>query len=166
MKLFDHYNRIIEGKLRTLGIRSSIHVDLTFENNLNNILQEFLIAFGAGLTLDQALKSTLDKASVDQTLSRLISTSTTAIDALNDYALILDRKEVWRFVRLINQYQITGSATTIQAIERLHDELWQNKLLAIRKKSEVVTVQLTFLLMFSLISVILVSITPVLLFLR
>ena len=166
MRLFDEYNRIIEEKLHAYGIRPADKRDCTFEKELHNMLQEFLIAFGAGLTLDQALRSTLEKVNNDQTLIRLLNASTTAIEALNDYALLIDRKEVWRFVRLVNQYQITGSTTTIQAIERLHDELWQNKLLAIRKKSEVVTVQLTFLLMLSLISVIVVSITPVILFLR
>jgi hypothetical protein len=136
---------------------------LPFEAELSHFIQEFLINYGAGMTLEKALKLTLSTQCRDELLIRQLAVSSNTIQALNHYATLQDRKEVWRFVRLINQFHITGSLSTIAALEKYHDELWQMKLIRVRKKSESVTIQLTFLLMLSLISVIIVVLTPIIL---
>lgn len=138
---------------------------LPFEAELSHFIQEFLINYGAGITLEKALRLTLSTQCRDDLLHRQIAVSSSAVQALNQYATLQDRKEIWRFVRLINQFHITGSLSTIAALEKYHDELWQMKLIRVRKKSESVTIQLTFLLMLSLISVIIVVLTPIIMIL-
>ncbi len=138
---------------------------LPFEAELSHFIQEFLINYGAGITLEKALRLTLSTQCRDDLLHRQITVSSSAVQALNQYATLQDRKEIWRFVRLINQFHITGSLSTIAALEKYHDELWQMKLIRVRKKSESVTIQLTFLLMLSLISVIIVVLTPIIMIL-
>lgn len=136
-----------------------------FEEELSQIIQSFIINYGSGMTLEQALNITLVSGSKDETLLKQLQIAPQSIDALNRYAVEVENKEIWRFVRLINQLHLTGSAITRLALEKYHDELWSNKLSDIRKKSEKVSVQLTFLLMLSLISVIIVVITPIFLLL-
>lgn len=138
---------------------------LPFEAELSHFIQEFLINYGAGITLEKALRLTLSTQCRDDLLHRQIAVSSSAVQALNQYATLQDRKEIWRFVRLINQFHITGSLSTIAALEKYHDELWHMKLIRVRKKSESVTIQLTFLLMLSLISVIIVVLTPIIMIL-
>ncbi len=137
----------------------------SFEVELSHFIQEFLITYGAGITLDKALRLTLTSQSHDSLLNKQLAVSSNAVQGLNQYATLQDRKEIWRFVRLINQFQITGSQSTIAALEKYHDELWQMKLIRVRKKSESITIQLTFLLMLSLISVIIVVLTPIIMIL-
>ena len=136
-----------------------------FESELSQIIQSFIINYGCGMTLEQALAITLTNGSKDPTLLKHIHVSPHAIEGINRYALEVENKEIWRFVRLINQLHLTGSTITRLALEKYHDELWENKLSNVRKKSEKVSVQLTFLLMLSLISVIIVVITPIMLLL-
>lgn len=136
-----------------------------FENELSQIIQSFIINYGCGMTLEQALAITLSNGSSDPSLLKHLQISPHAIEGINRYALAVENKEIWRFVRLINQLHLTGSTITRIALEKYHDELWENKLSEVRKKSEKVSVQLTFLLMLSLISVIIVVITPIILLL-
>ncbi len=147
------------------GIYKKKAIILPFEAELSHFIQEFLINYGAGITLEKALRLTLSTQCCDDMLHRQIAVSSSAVQALNQYATLQDRKEIWRFVRLINQFHITGSLSTIAALEKYHDELWQMKLIRVRKKSESVTIQLTFLLMLSLISVIIVVLTPIIMIL-
>ena len=147
--------------LDNVGLYKKKVAILPFEAELSHFIQEFLINYGAGITLDKALRLTLTTQCRDEQLTRQLTVSSSAVQALNHYASLQDRKEIWRFVRLINQFHITGSQSTIAALEKYHDELWHLKLIRVRKKSESVTIQLTFLLMLSLISVIIVVLTPI-----
>jgi hypothetical protein len=171
-KLISRVTQNIESKrdwcfiwLDKAGIYKKKEALLPFEAELSNFIQEFLINYGAGITLEKALKLTLSTQCRDDLLHRQIAVSSSAVQALNQYATLQDRKEIWRFVRLINQFHITGSLSTIAALEKYHDELWQMKLIRVRKKSESITIQLTFLLMLSLISVIIVVLTPIIMIL-
>ncbi len=162
----------IDSKLNTLfgwldkvGLYKKKVAIMPFEAELPHFIQEFLINYGAGITLDKALRLTFTTQCHDALLSKQLTSSSSAVQALNQYATLQDRKEIWRFVRLINQFHITGSLSTIAALEKYHDELWQMKLIRVRKKSELVTIQLTFLLMLSLISVIIVVVTPIIMLL-
>lgn len=164
-RLLDSANHNIDTWIGKCGLYKKKIAISPFEAELSHFIQEFLINYGAGITLDKALKLTLTTQCHDAQLNKQLAVSNSAVQALNQYATLKDRKEIWRFVRLINQFHITGSQSTIVALEKYHDELWQMKLLSVRKKSESVTIQLTFLLMLSLISVIIVVLTPVIMLL-
>jgi len=163
-KIDSNFNKLLTW-LEKIGVYKRKVVISPFEAELSHFIQEFLINYGAGITLDKALRLTFTTHCRDALLSKQLSGSSSAVQALNQYATHQDRKEIWRFVRLINQFHITGSLSTISALEKYHDELWQMKLVRVRKKSESVTIQLTFLLMLSLISVIIVVLTPIIMIL-
>lgn len=158
-------NEKLDQHLIRLGLSKPKKKMSHFENELPVFIQEFLINYGAGITLDRSLKLTLSAHKTDELLEKQLSINTSAIEALNKFATQQDCKEVWRFVKLINQLHLTGAITTIAALEKYHDELWQNKLTKARMKSEKISILLTFLLMLSLISVIMVVLTPVMLML-
>lgn len=154
-------NDLIDHGLVNIGLKKpSVHLT-AFEKNLSSFIQEFLINYSAGVTLEHALKMTIESSCTDEVLVKSVKVYPSVIEALNQFALKVDRKEVWRFVRLVNQKETTGSETTLFALEKLHDELWQQKLIGAKKKSEQISIQLTFLLMLSLISVIITVIAPI-----
>ena len=165
MKYFDNLNRQLDEQLMKLGFFKRKTVVSPFESELSVFIQEFLINYEAGITLDKALRLTATTQCRDYQFNRQLNLSNNAIEAINQFAALQDRKEVWRFTRLINQIHMTGSHSALDALSRYHDELWQSKLTQVRKKSEIVTIQLTFLLMLSLISVIIVVLTPIMLIL-
>ena len=165
MKVFDTLNLKIENWLISKKLYYPKKEMPYFEKHLGDFIQEFLLSHGAGMSLDKALKVTVNTQCKDDLLNKEISICSNAIEAFNRYAIASERKEVWRFVRLINQLHLTGSKSSLEALERYHDELWLAKLSNAKKKSEKITIQLTFLLMLSLISVIIVVIAPIMMML-
>lgn len=165
MKAFDTLNEKLDRWLLAHRIAIKRPKPPTLESELSQVIQSFIINYGCGMTLEQALDVTLSSSSKDAHLLKHIHAAPNAIDGINRYAMAVESKEIWRFVRLINQFHMTGSTITRLALEKYHDELWENQLSYVRKKSEKVSVQLTFLLMLSLISVIIVVITPIMLLL-
>jgi len=163
MKYFDTLNQKVDEVLLKFGFFKHKTTISIFERELSIFIQEFLINYEAGVTLDRALRLTANSQCKDLEFIRQLNISNNAIDGINHFAALQDRKEVWRFTRLVNQIQLTGSHSALEALSKYHDELWQSKLSLARKKSEIVTIQLTFLLMLSLISVIIVVITPIML---
>lgn len=154
-------NESLDQRLVRLGIKKP-SVQLTaFEKNLSDFIQEFLINYSSGVTLEYALKMTIESQGTDDVLMQHVKVYPSVIEALNHFAATIDRKEIWRFVRLVNQKEVTGSNVTLSALEKYHDELWQNKLVGAKKKSERISIGLTFLLMLSLISVIITVIAPI-----
>ncbi|MDO4799591.1 MAG: hypothetical protein Q4A52_03620 [Bacillota bacterium] len=119
------------------------------------ILQELILTIRSGATLEEAMRRCLPE--------RLRVEGMGAFDSLSLYAQKVNKKAVWRFFRLISQYRANGSLSSMDAMEKYHDELWQLRLVEIRKKAEEVSLKLTLLLMLSLISVIAVIMTPVVL---
>lgn len=158
-------NEKLDQYLIHLGLKQPKKKVSHFEKELPVFIQEFLINYGAGITLERSLKLTFNAHRTDELLEKQLGINTSAIEALNKFATQQDRKEVWRFVKLINQLHLTGAITSITALEKYHEELWQNKLTNARMKSEKISILLTFLLMLSLISVIMVVLTPVMLML-
>lgn len=131
------------------------------EENLHEIIQSFLIHSSTGMTVEQSLHAAI--GDTEWIPDAFMKSADSTYQALNRYCTALNRKEVWRFVRLINQMHRTGSTATLPALEKYHDELWSVRLARIRKRSEIIALQMTFLLMLSLISVIVVVIAPVML---
>ena len=166
MKLFDALNYKIDSHLQRMGILAKHKSIGSFEADMPVFIQEFLITYGAGITLERALSLTLSTQCKDLDLLSEISEGCTTLESLNQYAIKQDNKEIWRFVRLLNQFHITGATSTVSALEKFHDELWNQRLVKARKKSEQVSLQLTFLLMLSLISVIIVVLAPIMMILN
>ena len=129
------------------------------------MIQEFIITYETGVSLENSLKQAFETFTLDETFNLYKKIETNYTDLFNRYAFARDDKEIWRFTRLISQLKITGSQTAATALEKFHDELWSNLSVNAKIKSEKVTVLLTFILMLSLISVITVVITPILLIL-
>ncbi|OJV64616.1 MAG: hypothetical protein BGO41_13510 [Clostridiales bacterium 38-18] len=136
-----------------------------FDKHLPSLIQEFIITYETGVSLENALKQAFETFNMDEVFNAQKKISTNYIELFNHYAFKRDDKEIWRFTRLISQLKKTGSQTAATALEKFHDELWQNLSVNAKLKSEKVTIQLTFILMLSLISVITVVITPILLIL-
>lgn len=157
----EKMNASIDHGLVHIGLKKPSVQISSFEKNLSSFIQEFLINYSAGITLEHALKMTIESSCTEDALVKSVRVYPSVIEALNQYALKVDRKEIWRFIRLVNQKETTGSETTLFALEKFHDELWQQKLIGAKKKSEQISIQLTFLLMLSLISVIITVIAPI-----
>ena len=161
IKILEKSNAVLDEMLIRYNLKKPKTDVSAFEKNLSIFIQEFLINYSSGITLERALKLTVESQCQDEELKKLIKVYPSVIESINLFAVRKDRKEIWRFVRLINQTEMTGSLTTVDALEKLHDELWQQKLVKAKKKSEQISIQLTFLLMLSLISVIITVITPI-----
>lgn len=161
LKRIENLNAKIDAMLIRFKLKKPKRLISSFEKDLSTFIQEFLINHSSGITLERALKMTVESQCQDVELKKMIKVYPSVIESLNLFATRKDRKEIWRFVRLINQTEITGSSTTIDALEKYHDELWQQKLVSAKKKSEQISIQLTFLLMLSLISVIITVVTPI-----
>lgn len=162
LKQLDELNQKLENWLYAKKLIRPKKIVPYFESHMGDYIQEFLLNHGSGMPLEKALRKTRTK---DAILLKELSVCQNAVEAFNRFAVLVERKEVWRFVRLINQLHYSGSKSSLEALERFHDELWHSKLSRAKKKSEKISVQLTFLLMFSLISVIIVVIAPVMMIL-
>lgn len=161
MKRLDELNAALDAHMVKwhLKKKSPSH----FELRLSTFIQSLILNLNSGLTLDQALKMTIVHLDNAETLIKELNIRKSAVLALHYYAISLSSDRVWRLTRLIEQSHRTGSNHLLLALEKYNDELWKEKMDIIRKKSETVSVQLTFLLMLSLISVIVVVIAPVVL---
>ncbi len=127
-------------------------------NDLARTIQVLLISLESGSTMDSALHHSLDNG--------ILISDITAVESLNKYAIQLNNKEFFRFVRMVNQYHKNGSVSTLGALEKYYDELCLMQMAAIKKKAEETSVKLTLLLMLSLVSIIVVVMTPVVMMLQ
>lgn len=135
-----------------------------FKVELASFIQEILLNMTCDMTIESAIKGAIlgNKDNPNfETLNLKISKQISAINALNLFALECNFHELWKLSRLINQNFITGSDSTYAALERFHDELWAQKLQNVRILSEKASLYLTFLLMLSLFSVIMVVVAPI-----
>ena len=135
-----------------------------FKIELANFIQEILLNMTCDMTIESAIKGAIVANKDNQNFHALnlkITKQISAINALNLFALECNFHELWKLSRLINQNFLTGSDSTYAALERFHDELWEQKLQNVRILSEKASLYLTFLLMLSLFSVIMVVVAPI-----
>jgi hypothetical protein len=158
----DEKNQIID---TWFGLSKASKKKTLLDKHLPSLIQEFIITYETGVSLENSLKQAFETFNMDETFNVHKRISSNYIELFNRYAFERDDKEIWRFTRLISQLKKTGSQTAASALEKFHDELWINLSVNAKIKSEKVTVQLTFILILSLISVITVVITPILLIL-
>jgi hypothetical protein len=159
MKRFDQLNGKIDDFLIKKKIKKKPQTD--FEKHLHLFIQSFLLNLGCDMTLEDALKRSILYSSDDEQMIRVLKVHQNSVDALNQYAIACDSQSLWRFSRLVNQCYHTGGTQLYASLERFHDELWTEKLSEVKRHSEKVSVQLTFLLTLSLISVIIVVVAPI-----
>ncbi|GAU78995.1 hypothetical protein [Fusibacter sp. 3D3] len=135
-----------------------------FSMELPSFIQEIILNMTCDMTIESAVKGAImsnkDNANFDALMLK-IGKQISAINALNLFALECNFHDLWKLSRLINQNFLTGSDNTYAALERFHDELWDKKLQNVRIASERASLYLTFVLMLSLFSVIVVVITPI-----
>lgn len=126
--------------------------------DLIKTIQVLLVNLEAGCTLEKSLNNSLGPEFLIQ--------GKTNVEALNTKSVLYNDKDLFRFVRLINQYHINGSQNSLSALEKLLGELYTKKMAEIKKRAEKVTILLTLLLMLSLFSIIIVVVTPVFVMLK
>lgn len=150
--------RYIKGKLqnllkifkhKTAGDKDKIGFDLS------KIIQVIVINLETGTTLVNALETAAGEYFYIRDVSIL--------DTINKKAVLFNNKDFYRFVRLINDYHRNGSPSTISALQTMYGDLCMQEMSKIKMKAEQATVKLTLLLMLSLISIVLVVLTPVML---
>lgn len=134
-----------------------------FENNQTDFLQSLLLNLNSGMTLEEALQSAIKSAHYAPELIHQTHLRQSAISGLNHFSFIEASDKVWKMTRLINQTHKTGNSNLVYALNKLYEELWIEKTSEFKKKSEKVSIQLTFLLMLSLISVIAIVVSPIIL---
>lgn len=132
-----------------------------FEKNQTDFLQSLLLNLNSGMTLEEALKYSIRSAEYAPQLLQQANLRQSAILGLNHFSVIESSDQVWRMTRLINQTHKTGNSNLVYALNKLYEELWMEKTSEFKKKSERVSIQLTFLLMLSLISVIAIVVSPI-----
>lgn len=161
MKQLKKYNHWIDSKLIQWHVKK--HPKSDFEKEFIDFLQLLLMNINGGLILEDALMLSINTIKSAHELNQQALRHQSAIKGLNFYANTLNNEHVWRLTRLLNQAHKTGSDHLEQALEKMYANLWTEKTANFKKKSEQVSVGLTFLLMLSLISVIVVVISPILL---
>ena len=158
----DSYNEKLDAFLYTHKIKKVKPHPFSVE--LPSFIQEIILNMTCDMTTESAVKGAIisnrDNPNFES-LSLKIDKQISAINALNMFALECNFHDLWKLSRLINQNFLTGSANTYSALERFHDELWDQKLQNVKIASERASLYLTFVLMLSLFSVIMVVITPI-----
>jgi len=150
---------LIKNKLKS----EPIHI---FVKEIPQFTQEVTLNLNCGVTLENAITTTINTHRKDlaySELDKLCLVYKNAITALNIFALSVKNTDMWRLTRLFNQIQSTGSYVTITALEQFYNDIWNQQLEAAKMKSEKITLMLTFLLMLSFISVIIVIVAPIIL---
>lgn len=132
-----------------------------FEKNQTDFLQSLLLNLNSGMTLEEALQFAIKSAHYAPELLQQAQLRQSAIFGLNHFSVIESSDQVWRMTRLINQSHKTGNSNLVYTLNKLYEELWMEKTSEFKKKSEKVSIQLTFLLMLSLISVIIIVVSPI-----
>lgn len=128
------------------------------EVDLIKTIQILLVNLEAGCPLEKSLENALG--------SDFVIKGSSYVESLNTKSLLVNNKDLFRFVRLINQYHLNGSQNSMSALEKLLGELYSRKMADIKKKAEQSTIKLTVLLMLSLFSIIIVVVTPVIVMLK
>lgn len=132
-----------------------------FEKHQTDFLQSLLLNLNSGMTLEEALQHAIRSAHYAPELIQHTQLRQSAIFGLNHFSVIESSNQIWRMTRLINQTHKTGNSNLVYALNKLYEELWMEKTSDFKKKSEKVSIQLTFLLMLSLISVIVIVVSPI-----
>lgn len=161
MKCLDRFNKLIDQKLVEMKLIKKPKPIM--ETTLSQFVQILLMNLNSGMILEKALHDTIDAIPDLNDLKTAMHMHQSAVIGFNHYAASLESDSVSRLSRTITQAHLTGSLSLEQSLEKMYETLWHEKINAFKKKSEKVSIQLTFLLMLSLISVIVVVVSPIIL---
>jgi hypothetical protein len=137
-----------------------------FVKVLPQFLQELVLNLNCGVTLESAVRAIIAAHEDADDFAPLVvkyKSRQNALSALNEMAAEADHTLIWRVTQMLNQYHLTGSQMTVQSLDYLYKELWQLRHTQAKMKSERISAMLTFLLMLSFISVVIVIVAPILL---
>nr|WP_281415066.1 type II secretion system F family protein [Fusibacter paucivorans] len=137
-----------------------------FVTVLPQFLQELVLNLNCGVTLETAIKAIIGAHEDSEAFEPLITkykSRQNGLAAFNEMASDADHQIIWRVAQMLNQFHITGSQMTVQSLDYLYKELWQFRHTQAKMKSERISTMMTFLLMLSFISVVIVIVAPILL---
>ena len=162
IQILETYNERLDTYLINLGIkRRKIH---PFIKALPDFIQNLMLRIECGTTLEKSLSTLIEDYRANEAYADLYQNfikKKSALLTFNEFCKDENHPYLWRLLILINQYHITGSKETLISMENLYHEIWRMRHTEIKAKSERISVILTFLLMFSFISVITVIISPI-----
>lgn len=158
---FEKGNQWLDEKLILLGIKKRPMSEL--EKILPQYIQSFVLNVQSGITVDQALVIAAENSCAPKALISEFKKRETPCIALSFYAREENSSDVSRFVRLIEQNKKTGGDNIYVILQQFSNEILLERFERFKQNSEKVSVKLTFLLSLSLISVIIVTISPVML---
>lgn len=169
--LHERLNKIKKGlELANLKIDSFfIEIGLkkrpltAFEKILQIYIQSFVLNLKSGLTLEQSLVLASENTPVPQELIQEFKIRSSATLGLSYFVAKEPSDKVKRFSRLVVQNKKTGGVNITYILDQFANELLMESFESFKKKSEKVSVQLTFLLSMALVSVIIITIAPVML---
>lgn len=160
IKTLKAYNDALDNWLIKIKIKSK--PKSTFEIELIDFVQILSLNLNCGKLLEESLKESITSSS-DPTLLAIFKSEPRAILAFNLF--VNQNPSEWgqRLNRSINRTHITGSTHILLLVDKILEDLYRIKMQDFLKKSEKISIALTFLLMLSLISVIVVVIAPIIL---
>lgn len=126
-------------------------------------IESLVLNLQSNIPLEKAMQVTIKNIDGLEDLKKNLIQRGNAITAIHLYAQEYDTDCIWRLTQLIEQSHKTGNSLLAITLQKYLDELWSEKMNAVQKKAEKISVQLTFLLMISLISVIMVVVSPLIL---
>lgn len=134
-----------------------------FEKILHVFIQSFVLNLKSGLTLEQSLVLASENTPVPSELIHEFKIRSSAALGLSYFVKNESSEKVKRFSRLVIQNKKTGGLNITYILDQFSNELLMESFETFKKKSEKVSVQLTFLLSMALVSVIIITIAPVML---
>ncbi len=154
-------NAAIDEKLIQAGLKR--RVLSPFELKLPSYIQSFVLNVNSGLTVDQALVLAAENLDMPEAYRHELAIRANPTLGLIYYTQHLNSETVSRVARLISQSKKTGSVHLMATLEKAAEDMLNERFEAFKQKSEKISVQLTFLLSLSLISVIIIAVSPVML---
>lgn len=137
----------------------------SIDQTLPDFIQSIVLNLECGASLEKSISSFLGAQEGNPTYDLLIleyERSESSLNAVNAYAKTVNTYFFWRFTQQINQLHSTGSQASIEGLKTLYQEIWRYKHENLKIASERISVILTFILMLSLISVIIIVVSPIL----
>lgn len=157
----EEINKKIDSFLIKIGLKKCPPSD--FEKVLQTYIQSFVLNLKSGLTLEQALILASENIPVPNALIHEFKIRSSATLGLSFFVKEEPSDKVKRFSRLVVQNKKTGGINITYILDQYANELLLESFESFKKKSEKVSVQLTFLLSMALVSVIIITIAPVML---
>lgn len=135
-----------------------------FVKELPDFIQILSIHLHSGCTIETALKYILE-ANVGnhnyEELRMYFHKYHNGNIAINYLAQSANHRQMWRLTRIINQYKVTGSKSSLSSLESFYNQLWDEQISLYKNKFDRLSVMMTFITMLSFVSVIVIVAAPI-----